>query len=322
MRFLGGVTSAALALVLAAPPATSGAADTGPALRVPVEKLRAALRCPPEFAGSKDPVLFVHGLTQTGLSAWSWNYDKALAADGYDPCLVSLPEFATTDIQLSTEYVVQAVRDLAERSESGKVDVVTFSKGALEARWAMTWWPDLRDKVDDAVLLAAPNNGSSAAELTCGRSCVAAVWQSRPGAGFLGALNDGDQTPGSASYTNVFSDTDELVFMLGEDDPSSASAAVDGATNIRVQDLCPGRPVEHLQHVYDAQVYRLVVDALEHPGPAQAARAGRACGQVTMPGVELYDAAAQSAATFANFAARTSENKVDAEPPVAEYARR
>lgn len=320
MRLAAAAAALLLAFATAGPVAPAGAAaeDDGPALATAVDELRAALRCPPARKGGHEPVLLVPGVSQTGLSAWSWNYTDALAAQGYDACTLDLPAFATGDVQLSAEYVVQAVRDLAA---GGKVDVVTFSSGALDLRWALSWWPGLRGAVDDAILLGGANHGTTVADWACSSSCVAALWQSRPGSAFLTALDVGDATPGAASWTNVYSGTDEIVLRLGEDDPWAAAAELDGATNIRVQDVCPGRLVEHVGHLYDAQVHRLVLDALANPGPAEPARAGEVCGQVTMPGVELWDAAAQSGATAANFAARTNENKVAAEPAVADYAR-
>lgn len=295
---------------------------TGPPLRVPVDRLRAALHCPDRFAGTHEPVLFVHGLSQTGASAWSWNYGKVLPGQGYDVCLIDLPEFATTDIQVSTEFVVQAIRDLTKRS--AKINVVTFSQGALEARWALAWWPDLQRKVADAIFLAGPYLGSTAADVLCAPRCVAAAWQSRPGSAFIKALNAGDATPGSVSYTNVYSGTDEIVFVAGgAPDPWTAASAIDGARNIRVQDVCPGRPVEHVQLTYDAEVHAIVLDALAHPGPADPARVGGgACTQVSMPGVEPADAVSHSAEVFVGFAERTNLNQVDAEPAVAVYATR
>jgi triacylglycerol lipase len=316
---------AAAALVLLGPLAGPGHdANAGPPLQVPPARLRAALHCPDRLSGERDPVLFVHGLSLTGASAWSWNYGAVLPEQGYDVCLLDLPGFATVDIQVSTEYVVDAIRSMARRS-GRHVDVVTFSQGALEARWALTWWPDLRHSVDDLVLLAGgPNHGTTPAGLLCSVRCVAALWQSRPGSAFIHALGAGDPTPGSVSYTNVYSGTDELVFLAGgAPDPWTAAAAIDGAENVRVQDLCPGRPVEHVQHTYDAEVHALVLDALEHPGPADPARVGSAaCTQVTMPGVEPTEAAARTAEIAAGLVQRTTANQVGGEPALAGYARR
>jgi len=59
----------------------------------------------------------VHGITQTGLEDWDWNYVPALTNAGIDVCTVGLPDRALTDIQISAEYVVYAVRQM--RDERG-----------------------------------------------------------------------------------------------------------------------------------------------------------------------------------------------------------
>src|SRR5205823_5687715 len=98
--------------------------------------------------------------------------------------------------------------------------------------------------------------------------------------------------------------------------------SLDGATNIRVQDLCPGRPVEHIQETYDAEVGAIVLDALRHPGPANPAREGTlACSQVAMAGVDPAEALRRSGETTIGLAERTSQNQVDAEPATTSYAR-
>jgi hypothetical protein len=50
---------------------------------------------------------------------------------------------ALTDIQISTEYVVYAVRQMRDHYHS-KVDILGHSQGALEGRWAIKFWPDGR----------------------------------------------------------------------------------------------------------------------------------------------------------------------------------
>jgi hypothetical protein len=136
----------------------------------------------------------------------------------------------------------------------------------------------------------------------------------RFGSHFLTALNRGDETPGDVDYTSVFSQNDELV------QPPS-SARLDGAVNVLVQDLCPGRSVHHGGALHDAAVFAVVLDALTHPGPADPARVDRAaCLRPWMPGVDepvtgnamLYGPA---------FLALLQHDTVPAEPPLAPYAR-
>jgi triacylglycerol lipase len=269
----------------------SASAVSGPALRVSEEAMASALACPASFSGAHDPVLFVHGTTLTAESNWSWNYAKVLPAQRYDVCLVNLPDRARADMQVSTEYVVYAIRTMAARSQT-KVDVVGFSQGPLEPRWAVKWWPDVRNMVDDLVAMAGVAHGFTETEGLCFQSCIPPFWQMKPDSQFLAALNAGDETPGDISYTSVYSRTDQFVWLAGgEGNPWDQSARIDGATNIAVQDICPGRSVEHVQVIYDAAFYAVVVDALAHPGAADPGRIDRAvCLQGAMPGVDTSEA--------------------------------
>jgi hypothetical protein len=136
------------------------------------------------------------------------------------------------------------------------------------------------------------------------------------GSAFLGALNRGDETPGAVSYTNVYSQTDELV------EPSS-TVPMAGASNVAVQDVCPGRPVHHGGLLDDAVAGALVLDALGHPGPADPSRVGaEVCAQAFMPGVTAEDAISGNALLYSQAAQAFFDHPgVTAEPPLAAYAR-
>jgi len=309
------VAVAAAGVAWAAEPAPSPfPAAEGPALQEPEATLAAALSCPGGFGHpDHEPVLLVHGTGATGQLNWGWNYAKVLPAMGYDVCTVDLPNRALDDIQVSSEYVVYAIRTMA-RTSGRLVDVVGHSQGGLEPRWALKWWPDTRRLVDDDVMLASPNHGVYAADVWPPGVCTAACYQMARTAQFIAALNAGDETPGAVSYTSLYSRTDELV-------QPTTTAPMDGAANIAIQDVCPGRPVEHASMAADAAVFALVIDALTHPGPADPARFDPAtCSQGTFPGVDPV-------AGFAELAKEITEARtfpyhpVAGEPPLAPYAR-
>jgi hypothetical protein len=93
------------------------------------------------------------------------------------------------------------------------------------------------------------------------------------------------------------------------------------ASNIAIQDICPGRYVEHIQAVYDAVYYAVVMDALTHPGAADPSRIDRSvCLQGAMPGVDSAQAAAQSAEIDQDLLVLTGEHHVNSEPRLATYA--
>jgi triacylglycerol lipase len=99
-------------------------------------------------------------------------------------------------------------------------------------------------------------------------------------------MNAGDETPGDLSYTSIYSGFyDELV----EPATPVPTAGLDwnknnpNVANILLQDVCPGRFVDHITiGLTDALAFALVLDALEHPGPADPQRAGGSalCGLV------------------------------------------
>ena len=300
----------------------SASAVSGPALQVSEEKMASALSCPASFSSAQEPVLFVHGTTLTAESNWSWNYGKVLPTEGYDVCLVNLPDRARADMQVSAEYVVYAIRTVAARSQS-KVDVVGFSQGPLEPRWAVKWWPDTRDLVDDLVAMAGANHGFTETEAICFQSCIQPFWQMKPDSQFLAALNADDESPGDVSYTSVYSRTDQFVWLTGAGgNPWDQSASIEGGSNIAIQDICPGRSVEHIQAVYDAAYYAVVVDALAHPGAADPGRIDQAvCLQGAMRGVDTAEAMVKTVEIDRDLMMLTGEHHADSEPALASYAR-
>jgi triacylglycerol lipase len=284
----------------------------GPPLQESPDALAKTLACPATFRGAHEPVLLVHATTETGRRNWASNYGRVLPTLGYDVCTVELVDAATGDIQASAERTVYAIRTVAHRS-GRRVQVIGHSQGPLEVRWAIKYWPDMRVLVDDLIGIAAPNHGWRQTDVYCGSACVPALWQMRMESKFMGALNAGDETPGDVSYTSVYTLTDELVQPF-------PTADLQGGTNVRVQDVCPGRVVEHIEMVFDASVYGLVLDALSHPGPADKGRFDRAlCLQRTMPGVTPADLIAGEV-DFWTFAPRKlGEHQVTSEPPLAGY---
>lgn len=308
--------AAALALLAAAAPVT---ADDGPPLETPQADLERAVRCPVSFSGPHEPVLLVHGTAGKPEDHWALNWQKALPEQGFDVCTVRLPALALDDIQVATEYVVHAVRVIA--AASGKpVDVVGYSQGGLEPRWAIKFWPDVRAAIDDLVTLASPHHGALSADGLCvAGSCEEAAWQMNQGSAFLTALNAGDETPGEIDYTSIYSLNDELVQPV----LPVATAVLDGATNVLVQDVCPGRPVAHGAEPVDAVVFALALDALTNPGPVDPARVDPAvCNELYLAGMSQADGLLAQEVVYANgfSAVALDGEEVTAEPPLAWYA--
>jgi hypothetical protein len=97
------------------------------------------------------------------------------------------------------------------------------------------------------------------------------LWQFRTDSDFNRYLNHGDETPGDIDYTSIYAHTDELVQPSGYNGPATAALEGDPAkvVNINVQDVCPGRVVEHLSiGTTDRFVMELTIATLRAPGPA------------------------------------------------------
>jgi hypothetical protein len=181
----------------------------------------------------------------------------------------------------------------------------------------LKFWPSLRRLVDDYVALAPPQHGAYSADATCPRTCAPAVQQMKTTSRFMRALNAGRPALG-VDWTNIYSLTDELVQPVLPE----PTAAVAGAANILIQDLCPGRPVHHGGLLHDAVVYRLVMDALTHRGPADPGRFDTAaCAETTAPGVTAVAAASGNALLYGNAVQAFAAYPGSEEPPLRAYAR-
>ena len=316
------VAGGALAGLFGLVPSAAAQGPSGPPLTTPEATLAAALHCPQPLTNvSRDPVLLVPGTGLEGQENWDWSYGLALPAAGFAYCTVDLPGGAMADIQESSEYVVHAIRTMAE--ESGrKVAVIGYSQGGLEVRWALRYWPDLGEMVSDSISLASPHTGADTAALFCQNPCGPSIWQMVPGSSFLRALNSGADVWGPVDYTSVYSLTDDVVIPPVGRSRLTAAPGVNLA-NIAVQEVCPASTVKHIETPGDGTYFAIVMDALLRPGPADASRiADTVCTEHPyVPGVTA-EVAAQKASDLnaAAFGRILAYPVVAAEPALRAYA--
>jgi triacylglycerol esterase/lipase EstA (alpha/beta hydrolase family) len=264
----------------------------GPKLSVPAKDLAAALHCEGDFRhGSLEPVLLSPGTSATPKQNFSWNYERAFNAQHRPWCDLTMPHHTLGDVQVAGEYLVYGIRTM-HRMSGRRIAVLGHSQGGMSMRWALRFWPDTRPLVDDIIGMAPTNHGTTAGGgCMAGRtSCPPANWQQGATSHFIAALNSLAETFRGISYTNVFTHTDEEV--KPSDSPATASSALHtggGAiTNVAVQDLCPADVYEHnFNGTVDPVTYGLVLDALNHKGPAVPARVpSSVCSQVYQPGID------------------------------------
>ncbi len=273
-----------------------------PRLETDTALLDAALECTPFEHPDKPPVLLVHGTFTHGQEQYNWTYKPLLIERGFDVCTVTYPDRGFGDMQISAEYVVHALRRI--RAESGrKVAVIGHSQGVAVPRWAIKWWPSARNAVEDFVMQAGPNRGADPVALFTLLGLVlpegvnplatpiplpAAFRQLLAASEHMRVVNLGDETPGDIDYTALYTLFDELVqpvypiptaaIDFGKDNPKVA--------NILLQDLCPGRIVDHVTiGLTDRVSFELALDAISNPGPANIERAGGSalCGLPVIP---------------------------------------
>lgn len=295
----------------------------GPALSVPAAKLAAALECDGALAGApKPPVLLVPGTTLNPSSDYGYGWEPALTQLGIRWCTVNLPGNAMGDIQTAGEYVVSAIRTMHHRY-GGRIDIIGHSQGGMVPRWALRFWPDTRAMVDDVIGLSPSNHGTLDAIPLCAVGCAPAFWQQRSNARFIAALNSVQETFPGISYTDVYTNADEVVVPnFGPAASSSLHGGGGKITNVAVQTVCPTDLTEHLGvGIYDHTAYALAVDALEHSGPANPARVSRAvCLDPLMPAINPVAFPANFARTGVVVATTVATYPhTAAEPPLACY---
>jgi triacylglycerol lipase len=301
---------ATLAIVLLAP----AAAGADPVVTVPAAELERSLSCSGPLTGARrTPVLLVHGTGSNPQESWRSGYAYALPREGFVTCTVELPERAMGDLQISSEYVVHAIRDVARRS-GRRVAVVGHSQGGLHPVWALRFWTQLRDSVEDVIALASPFQGTDSVDCSRQRPCSPAAWQQRRGSRYLGALHSG-RLPSGPAYTSLATLFDQVVV------PQPEASRLAGARNIVLQDVCRERPVDHFSILYDNLTYRLVLDALTHAGPADPGRLPPGICETSALPFNPETFAADVSAGIANvLAAFTAYPPVPEEPPLFCYA--
>ena len=184
-----------------------------------------------------------------------------LRADGRTATVLALPGNGTGDLRDVDRLLDRAAGD-AIAGGASSVDVVGFSAGGVSARW---WVAELggAEVARRVVTLGSPHHGTEVAGIGAALapgSCPPGCRQLAPGSDLLRTLNAEDETPDGPLWTAVWTDQDEVVTP-----PDSARLA--GATNVVVQQVCPGTALAHGDLPRSPLVISLVQEALDVPPP-------------------------------------------------------
>ena len=163
----------------------------------------------------------------------------ALRSAGRTAVIVDPVGDGTGDLRTQAEHLGEVANRVREDAGAASVDVIGFSAGGVVAR---LW---VRDgggaEVARRVLtLGSPQHGTSQAALGAefAGGCPEACEQLIPDSDLLRRLNAGDETPDGPMWATIRSTTDQVVTPVD-------SAALSGALNIVVQEVCSGSTVAH-----------------------------------------------------------------------------
>jgi triacylglycerol lipase len=200
---------------------------------------------------AETPVLVVPGYNGTAASVGT--LAARLRAAGRQVVVVDLPDRGTGDLPASARTLGAAV----ERTGAARVDLVGYSAGGVVIRlWLADPGRALRAR--RVVLLGTPNHGTelAGAAAALGPGLCGSLCQLAPGSAVLAELNRGDETPPGPRFFSIWTAQDQTVVP-------PATAVLDGAANIRVQDVCPSARLGHGDLVTSPLALGLVVEALQ-----------------------------------------------------------
>jgi triacylglycerol esterase/lipase EstA (alpha/beta hydrolase family) len=208
------------------------------------------------------PVLLVPGYGGTPSSL------AALAAElrgaGRQVTVVGLPDDGTGEIGASAAVLGATVAKTMAATGADQVDLVGYSAGGLVVR-AFLALPGQAAHARHVVLLGTPNHGAllaGLASLLGGRVCSGACPELAPDSAFLQQLNGPRAVPPGPDVTSIWTADDRIV-------TPPSSAVLDGARNIRLQDICAGARIDHGGLVRDPLPLALVSRALAGSLPAR-----------------------------------------------------
>jgi triacylglycerol lipase len=199
--------------------------------------IRVAATSHPVPQSAPGPVLLVPG--------YGGNVDSlqplaaALGSAGRTAVIVAPVGDGTGDLRMQAEHLGEVAERVRDDAGASSVDVIGYSAGGVVARlWVRD---DGGAEVARRVLtLGAPHHGTSQAALGAefAGGCADACEQLVPDSDLLRRLNAGDETPAGPLWATVRSTGDQVVTPID-------SAALSGALNVLVQDVCPGSTAAH-----------------------------------------------------------------------------
>lgn len=208
------------------------------------------------------PVLLVpgYGGTPSSMSTLA----AQLRSAGRQVTVVGLPDDGTGELGASAAVLGAAVARTMRAAGADHVDLVGYSAGGLVVR-AFLALPGEASHTRHVVLLGSPNHGAllaSLATLLGNQACSGACPELAPDSAFLQRLNGAREVPAGPDFTSIWTADDRIV-------TPPSSAILNGARNIRLQDICANASIDHGGLVRDPLPLALVSRALAGSLPAR-----------------------------------------------------
>lgn len=187
---------------------------------------------------------------------------RQLTAAGREVSVVDTPGDGTGDLRDQARALAEVVDEVLAASGADSVDLVGYSAGGVVARWYVREL-DGADVVRRVVTLGSPHHGTdnAATALAAAGSCPPACEQLAPDSDLLRRLNAGDETPAGPRWATLRTQDDTVVVPVD-------SAALEGATNVLVQQVCPAATTTHGELPGDPVTRELLAAALGEAAPS------------------------------------------------------
>ena len=186
---------------------------------------------------------------------------RELRREGREAVVFTPTENNEGDLRVQARRLGALVDRTRERTGADSVDLVGYSAGGVIVRLFVRD-DDGASVVRRVLTLGSPHHGTDVAALAqeVAGGCPTACEQLATGSDLLRRLDAGDETPSGPRWTTVRTEDDQTV-------TPSASAALDGAVNVVVQDVCPQATTGHGELPGDPVVLATLRSALGRDGP-------------------------------------------------------
>lgn len=220
----------------------------------------------PACRSERPPVLLIHG-TRADMTVNFQGLSPHLRDAGWCVWALDLPDRGQAPLAES----VAALADFAAavRRTTGSKDL-SFAGHSLGGLVARRHAKDVKGRgIDDVVSFGTPQYGyfspppDDQVDALFNTECPS-CWEMAQGSPFITELNEGDPTPGRVSWTQIVTVQDAVAKPYQNQYlPEERLVA-----NVTLDELCPGRPFDHLLLAYDPVVFQVIEGALARTGPA------------------------------------------------------